>query len=157
MYPPEIRVVICERIANGESLRAICAGDGMPDKSTVFAWLASDEAFSDQYARARALQAEHMAEEILEIADDGRNDWMERNADEDAGWVHNGEHSQRSRLRVDARKWLMSKMAPKKYGDKVSQEISGPGGSAIPHEHSMRPTLTKDEWLALHGLGRAGG
>jgi hypothetical protein len=106
-------------IADGMTIRELCKADDMPAKSTVFLWLANHKEFSDQYARAKEAQADDMAEELLEISDNGANDWMERNRGEERGWVANGEHIQRSRLRVDARKWLMSKMAPKKYGDKV--------------------------------------
>lgn len=74
-----------------------------------------------------------MADELLEIADDGTNDWMERIDGDGAGvgWVLNGEHVQRSRVRIDTRKWLLSKMAPKRYGDKQSFELSGPEGKPI--------------------------
>src|SRR4051794_16693229 len=65
--------------------------------------------------RARAAQADHFADEIIAIADDTSGDWIER----DGELMVNHEHIQRSRLRVDARKWLMARMAPKKYGDKV--------------------------------------
>lgn len=91
----------------------------------------------DQYARAKEVQSEHMAEEILAIADDGQNDWMERNGAESAGWAVNGEHIQRSRLRVDSRKWLMSKLAPKKYGDRVTQEMTGAGGGPIENKWTV--------------------
>jgi len=65
-----------------------------------------------------------LAEEILEISDDGSNDWMERKRqDGSVETVLNSEHINRSRLRVDSRKWLLSKMAPKKYGDRI--EIAG--------------------------------
>jgi hypothetical protein len=97
----------------------------MPASSTVFKWLGLFPSFAEQYARARESQAETLAEDILEIADDARNDWMERRGEEDAGWVANGEHIQRSRLRIDARKWLMSKMAPKKYGEKLDLNVGG--------------------------------
>jgi len=67
-----------------------------------------------------------MADELLEVADDGKNDWMERRDDEDkASYVLNGEHVQRSRLRVDTRKWMLSKALPKVFGDKVTQEHVG--------------------------------
>src|SRR5216684_9092402 len=65
---------LCERIANGESLRKICLDDDMPCKASVFKWLNENKIFSDQYARARDAQADTMADEILEIADDGTND-----------------------------------------------------------------------------------
>lgn len=133
-YSEELSVKICIRLADGESLRAICQDDDMPDRSTVFRWLASNEEFRDQYAHARDLQADTIADEVLEISDDGTNDWMERKNSDGAniGWTLNGEHVQRSRLRVDSRKWYASKVAPKKYGEKVQAEFSGPGGSPIP-------------------------
>lgn len=119
---------ICERIANGSSLREICRSDDMPDKSTVLRWLGDDRlaSFRDQYVRAREAQADHFAEEILEISDDGTNDWMERQQPNgETVEVVNHEHISRSKLRVDSRKWLMSKLAPKKYGDKLDLEHSG--------------------------------
>lgn len=121
-YTPEITERICSQIIEGFTLRQIAGQDGMPDKATICRWLAKHDAFRDQYARAREFQAEHMADETLEIADDATNDWMVREGknDGETAFAINGEHVQRSRLRVDTRKWLMSKMAPKKYGDKVS-------------------------------------
>lgn len=92
----------------------------MPDKSTVFLWLGKHPEFVDQYARAKEESADTHADDILEISDDGSNDWMERHAKDSPGWVVNGEHIQRSRLRVEARKWIASKLKPKKYGDKVA-------------------------------------
>ena len=70
---------------------------------------------------------EALAEDILDIADDATNDWMERKdaEGENAGWQFNGEATRRSQIRIDSRKWLLSKLAPKKYGDKVTQEHTG--------------------------------
>lgn len=124
-FSAEVADVICARLVDGESLRAICEDDAMPGRSSVFRWLADRKEFRDQYARAREMQAEAMADEILEIADDGRNDWMLRNAGDDAGFVANGEALARSRLRVDTRKWIASKLLPKKYGDKIDVEHKG--------------------------------
>lgn len=124
-YTDEIADLICERIAEGESLRAICADDGMPNRATVFRWLGVNEIFRDQYARAKEAQAEALADEIVEIADDGRNDWMTRRQGDDEVLVPNTEHMQRSRLRVDARKWVASKLLPKKYGDRLDVESKG--------------------------------
>lgn len=131
-YTSEVAVTICERMSLGESLREICAEDKMPDKATVMRWLVGNVEFRDQYAKARELQSEHWAEEILEIADDGTNDWMERqNKDGSTYEAVNSEHINRSRLRVDTRKWLMARMAPKKYGDRVVNEMVGKDGGAI--------------------------
>lgn len=109
------------------SLREVCRADGMPACSTVFKELAADASFAEQYARAKQAGIESMAEELLDIADDGSNDWMERkDADgENIGWQFNGEAARRSQIRIDTRKWLLSKLAPKKYGDKVEHEHKG--------------------------------
>lgn len=125
VYSDGVAAIILERIADGESLRTICADDDMPARSTVFRWLARNNEFSDQYARAREEQADAIFDEILDIADDARNDWMERRGEDDAGWVANGEHIQRSRVRIDARKWMAGKLRPKKYSDKVDVTVAG--------------------------------
>ena len=129
-YTTEKADEICERLADGESLRSICKDEHMPSKATVFRWLKVHEGFSDQYARARQTQADSLFDEVLDIADDARNDWMERNGG-DEGWHLNGEHVQRTRLRIDARKWMAGKLRPKKYGEKQTLEHSGPDGEAI--------------------------
>jgi len=121
-FSPEMAMAICVEISSGRSLRSICLDEGMPDKATVFRWLAKYEAFRDQYAHAREAQADAMLEDILEIADDGTNDSY---TDEEGNVRTNQDVIARSRLRVDARKWAMSKMAPKKYGEKLDLNHSG--------------------------------
>jgi len=113
---------ICERLADGESLISICADEGMPAKKTVLQWLSKHEEFRNQYAVARERQAEHYLDEILEISDDGSRDYKKQ---ADGREAPDYDHMARSRLRVDSRKWIMSKLAPKKYGDKLG--ISGDG------------------------------
>lgn len=123
MFTPELDDEICTHVACGESMRTICANEAMPSMSTVFKWLRENEEFSQHYARAKEDAADAMAEEILDIADDASNDWMiVHKKDDSEAWQLNGEHVQRSRLRVDTRKFLMSKMKPKKYGDKLDVE-----------------------------------
>lgn len=119
-YNDETASIICDRIAGGESLRKICACEDMPDKKTVLKWLRDNPEFVTHYACAREAQADHMAEEILEISDESRQDTY---IDDDGRVITNQEVIARSRLRVDARKWLASKMAPKKYGDRL--ELAG--------------------------------
>lgn len=120
-YTKAIADKICEQLANGMTLREVCRAEDMPPEQTVRRWALEDrEGFSAQYARAREIGYMVMADELLEISDDGRNDWMERNGEDDRGWVANGEHMGRSRLRVDTRKWLLSKALPKLYGDKIT-------------------------------------
>lgn len=133
IFTDELAATILERLADGESLRSICADEGMPNRSTVFRWLSQNDEFRDQYAHAREEQADALFDELLEIADDGSNDWMERrNGDgECIGWVENGEALRRSALRIEARKWMASKLLPKKYGDRSQMEVSGPNGGAL--------------------------
>jgi hypothetical protein len=126
-FTDEIGLIICERLANGESLRAMCEDDDMPDKATVFRWLAFHEDFRDRYALAREAQADALFDDILSIADDGRNDWMEKTSQDggNMGWQENGEALRRSQLRIDARKWMAGKLRPKKYGEKIDVNVDG--------------------------------
>ena len=125
-YSDELVSAICQRIAAGESLRSVCRDEGMPSKTTVMRWLADEryESFRDHYARAVQVRADYLTDEILEIADDGVNDTYQT----ERGEATNFDHIQRSKLRVDTRKWLMSKMVPRKYGDRVGLEHSTPDG-----------------------------
>ena len=118
-YSDEMAETICEKIANGRSLRSICAEDGMPTTSTVCKWLIENKDFSEQYARARTRQADYFFEEIVEIAD---------SVEADSAAVA------KARLQVDARKWAASKIAPKKYGEKTELDVKSSDGS-------MRPTV----------------
>jgi hypothetical protein len=121
-FSQEIFDEICVRIAEGESLRKICKDEKMPALVNVWRWLNDNEALSKQYARAREEQAETFVDEILDIADYKKDDTY---LDEDGKEIINQEVIARSRLRVDARKWVASKLKPKKFGDytKVQAEI----------------------------------
>lgn len=110
---------ICSQLAEGKSMRTVCLAEDMPDKATVFRWLRTMPTFCDQYTRAKEESADALVEEMLDISDDASNDWMERNAGDNAGWLANGDHIQRSRLRVETRKWIAAKLKAKRYGEKV--------------------------------------
>jgi len=130
IYSEEMVTEICSRVAKGRSIRTICKDEDMPDVTTVFDWIRAKPAFSQRYTEARVEAADAMAEEILDICDDGSNDWMTANVGADNEKVTlNGEHVQRSRLRVDTRKWLMSKLQPKKYGEKL--DLNHEGGLTV--------------------------
>jgi hypothetical protein len=120
-YTLQLGAEICQRIALGESLRSICRDDAMPDQTTVYRWLRDDEDFRQRYTRAREDQAEFYLDEIIAISDDTTHDTKHT----DSGEQPNSEWISRSRLRVDARKWAMSKLAPKKYGDKLDVTTAG--------------------------------
>lgn len=122
VFSQDIADQICERLAGGESLRAICRDEGMPSEMSVRRWARDDvHGFASQYATARDLGAECLADEILEIADDASSDFT---AGENGPAVDH-EHIARSRLRVDTRKWLLSKVLPKRYGDRLDVAHTG--------------------------------
>jgi hypothetical protein len=117
-FTPETANTICERIADGESLRKICADEVMPSRPTVRLWLSQQPAFLAQYTHAREEQADVYAERIVDEAE----------AATDAAI---------GRLRMDALKWAASKLAPKRYGDKLAL---GGDDAAGPIRHTV-------EWL----------
>lgn len=112
-YDLETADRICEGIASGKSLVSVCSDEGMPKPRTVYQWLREHDEFQQMYTRAKDDMADLMSEQTLEVADDPS---LEPND---------------KRVRVDTRKWLASKLKPKKYGDKVQQEVSGPGGGPV--------------------------
>lgn len=133
-YTPELAAEVCERLTTGESLRSICRDIHMPAESSVRQWAVDDaHGFAAQYARARDIGLESMAEDLFEIADDGRNDWTERENERtgQSYTVVDSEHINRSRLRVDTRKWYLSKLAPKRYGDRLALEHGGVDGKPL--------------------------
>jgi len=136
LYTPEIVEAICNDLAHGKSLVKICELPGMPCYATVANWLAdkSKPDFLEKYARAREAQADYLFDEIVEIADDGTRDI--RVAD-DGREIVDYDHIARAKLRVDTRKWAASKLAPKKYGDRIAQEHSGPDGKPLPTERTV--------------------
>lgn len=115
--------VVCSQMCEGKSLRKICREDDtLPAASTILGWVAEDKLFAEQYTRAVEFRTDFLFEEILEIADDSSNDEITN----DLGQVkENKEFVNRSRLRVDARKWALSKMLPKKYGEKIDMTSDG--------------------------------
>ena len=119
IFNQDIADQMCEQLTDGVSLRSICRADDMPAIATVYRWFRENPPFREQFELAFMNRADTHREEILEIADNATNDWMEKNDPNNAGFVVNGEHIQRSRLRIDARKWVSSKMNPKKYGEKI--------------------------------------
>lgn len=134
LYGAEHVDIICERISKGESLIKVCETLGLPSRHLFASWLVCPEKspcpseILNKYARARELQAEYYAEEIISISDDGSND---KYVDEKGKTRTDQDVIARSRLRVDARKWYASKLAPKKYGEKVETTVQGPDGGPV--------------------------
>lgn len=128
IYTEDLAERICELIAtSSKSMKVICTECGC-EVATVLCWLSEGhrnyrEEFAKMYARAKEMQAEFMAEEIIEIADDSSQDLEGYN--EYGKPIENKEFVNRSRLRVDARKWAASKLKPKKFGDKIDVTSAG--------------------------------
>ena len=114
-YTDELADRICSELSDGKSMRTVCSPDNMPDKATVFRWIRTRGEFRNQYARAKEESADALTDEMLDIADDTANDYIKT---DEEGIRLNPENIQRSRVRIDTRKWLASKLKPKKYGDK---------------------------------------
>lgn len=137
-YSQKIADDICERLANGESLRRICLTPNYPNQATVFRWLASNTEFRDQYAHAREAQADVLADEIVDIADGKRAEYEGGAAD-----------VQRDRLAMDARKWVAAKLKPKVYGDKTlhgsDPDNPLPAGQTVIFDPSGLPSETLRE------------
>lgn len=119
-FTPEIADQICRRLAEGEPLRQICRDENMPAWRTIYDWLLNDKDFSARIAHARELGEEAIAQECLDIADNATNDWMETYGRDGAElYKLNGEHIQRSKLRIETRLKLLAKWNPRKWGEKV--------------------------------------
>lgn len=126
-YEQEQEIIneVCQLIEEGMSLRKAVKKIGI-NHSTFFKYIDNDENGESnmrkaQYARAMELRAEFMADEILDISDDSSNDTIYT----EKGEIENKEWTNRSKLRVDSRKWLLSKLMPKKYGDKIDVTSDG--------------------------------
>jgi hypothetical protein len=112
IYSDEIAARICVMLSDGRTITSICSDSDMPSLDTVYSWLQRFPGFAEAYARAREAQQDTFAGQIIDIAD----------TDDDP---------QRARNRIDARKWHAAKTAPRKYGDRVMQEITGADGGPI--------------------------
>lgn len=122
---PAVCAEIVERLSQGEPLRQICRDEHMPGWRVVYDWIRDDEKFAAHIAHARELGFDAIAEDTMEIADNGTNDWMDKHGQDSPGYVLNGDHVQRSKLRIETRLKLLAKWSPKKYGDRTAIEHTG--------------------------------
>lgn len=116
-YTQELADKVCEYIMDGYSLRKIEAINGMPRRLEILKWLRENIEFQTQYAHAREEQAEALADEMIDISDDISRDITQ---DAEGRLVIDGFAAQRAKVMIDTRKWVASKLKPKKYGDKIA-------------------------------------
>jgi len=128
-FTQELADEICAQLESGLSLNAICKREDMPTEAAVRAWARDDyQGFASKYARAREIGYLRLADEIIEISDEATQDTY---IDSYGNERTNQEVVARSRLRVDSRKWLLSKMLPKVYGEKVDHTHGGDPANPI--------------------------
>lgn len=125
-YTEEKALEICELVADGQSINKISKMPGMPTRSTILKWFRDVPEFSVMYARAKEIGFEVLADEIIDLADAAEN------ADKD--------QCRRHQLMIDTRKWLLAKLQPRKYGERVTQEIVG-----NKEEAPVQVEVTKEE------------
>jgi hypothetical protein len=108
-YKTEIANEICEWLMSGKSLRSYCDQPGKTPFTTVLGWLRDDgnEEFRTKYAHAREMQAEVLADELKDIADQNKPDQLVLAHD---------------KMKIETRQWIASKLLPKKYGNKLEFE-----------------------------------
>lgn len=130
-YTEEMANLICDKLTEGTSLRKLCMSEEFPAASTVYVWLDKHPEFAEKYTRAREAATEDMLEDILEIAD------------------HPTLDAQEKRVRIDARKWAMGKLKPKKYGDKQIVDVGNKEGETLKTEVSGVPPELLQELTTL--------
>ena len=116
-FSEELISNIFSRVSNGESINKICSAPDMPNRKSFFEWVQNSEDIQRRYELAIVARTDFYAEEIIEIADDGSRDTY---IDSEGNERTDNEVVARAKLRMDARKWFVSKMNPKKYGDKLA-------------------------------------
>ncbi|HFI6269077.1 TPA: DNA-binding protein [Escherichia coli] len=125
-YTEEKALEICELVADGQSINKISKMPGMPTRSTILKWFRDVPEFSDMYIRAKEIGFEVLADEIIDIADAAEN--------------IKKEELNRHHLMIETRKWLLAKLQPRKYGERVTQEIVGSR-----EEAPVQVEVTKEE------------
>lgn len=126
LYSAALASRICEKVSACEAVHKFAGKDGMPNEATIYRWLNEHPDFCENFTRARERQADRMVAECREIADTEKDKM---------GAV------ERDRLRVQVRQWGAERMAPKKYGARVKQELSGPNGGPIEVADASRKLL----------------
>lgn len=125
-FNPEIATEICDRLAGGEPLRAICRDEHMPAWRTVYDWIAKDKDLAARFAQARDIGADAIAEDIIAMVDEApERTETQFGSKVDAGYV------QWQKNRVEQRLKLLAKWSPKKYGDRTSMELTGAEGGPV--------------------------
>ena len=149
IYSLELSDLICSRLAEGESMRSVCRDDAMPVLTTIFRWLREKSEFKQQYDIAKEESAESLADEMVDIADNEAGqpllvDGLPLMVDGKPVMTIDGPSVSHAKLRIDTRKWAASKLKPKKYGEKIQQEITPGEGVIFNMSFGAKPTDADD-------------
>jgi hypothetical protein len=131
VFPQKVADAICERIAEGEPLRAICREDGMPAWRTIYAWLDEHPEFAARFARAREVGFDAIAAEALQIADTPVAGVRTETTDDGKTKEVREDMLGHRKLQIETRLKLLAKWSPKRYGDKIEQTLQGPDGQGL--------------------------
>lgn len=148
-YTPELGDLICDRLAEGRTLRDVCRDRDIPvNERSVRRWAMNPRnPFAEQFELARTIGLLSMAEEMLEIADDSTNDWGEREGRRGVKVrMLDYEHIERAKVRIETRKWILSKALPKMFGRHLPAR---PEGDAA----QLKPLMTILQYMNSN-LGR---
>lgn len=148
-YDPDIAYDIAERVADGEDLHKICKEDGMPGYGTVYRWRNRDPQFRELLDEAREANADRIAKEIIEIADDADKDFVSVEKDDGTFVVQEYKESiARTKVRIEARKWYAAKLSPRRYGEVQP-------APPVPAPELLPPTLAAVTRIEDHALYRS--
>lgn len=150
-FSPELCAEVCRRIATGQSMAEVGRDPAMPSDHTLWRWMITEEEFRTAYVKAKEECSEFLVDEMLDIADDARNDWMTRQVDGETIKVPDKEHISRTRLRIDTRKWIAAKLKPKKYGDAMIHRGDDEAPIQVNHEIDFSG-LSPDERAAIRAI-----
>lgn len=139
-FTDEDMVAVLERLSEGELLTDICKDELMPSTSTFMQWVSRDPELAREYKRARKIRAVNWCDEIIKIADDDEADHY---IDDVGKPVWNYQHIQRTKMRIQARQWIIKADLPEIFGDKVQVDHSGVGSSKV----DAPPQESREEWL----------
>jgi hypothetical protein len=143
-FTQEVADAIIERLSKGEPLAAICGDENMPAVRTVSDWKAAHQSFAADFAHAREAGFDVIAATCLEIAEDGSHDYKHvKRSNGEEYEEYDAEHVQRSKLRIETRLKLLAKWDPKRYGERVQTEVSGPDGGPVRQELSWAQTAAE--------------
>ena len=151
-YTPEIADVICKRLADGASLKQVCSCEDMPARSAVYTWLLKHSEFADKYARACEIRADYVFDEMFEIADTPQLGVKTVTKPDGSVETTEGNMIEHRRLRIDARKWALARMSPRKYGDRQTTDANVHVAVAPEITADMTPAQAAEAFaIALRG------